>query len=753
MDDFISGLMGRMTIAEKIGQLNMVGPGGDVKTGIAVNTDIEGKIRRGQVGAILNVPSHPNAAAAIYDIQSMAVNESRLGIPLMFWLDIVHGHKTVFPIGMSHSWDMALIEKAAQIQAIEGSADGYHGTFSPMGDVVRDPRWGRVAEILVEDPYLAGEVVAAQVRGYQGDDLGKPGTLMSCVKHFAAYGAAEGGMEYNSVDMSLMKLHEVYLRPYRAGIQAGAGALMAAFNDVNGVPCHANAYLLQDVLRKEWGFKGLTIGDYEGNKELIAHGLGDEKTVAALSLRAGLNMEMIGEVYHRAASAALEDNMISLEEIDQACRLVLEAKYKLGLFSDPYRGLDVKNSAQKMLLPEHRKIARDLAASSCVLLKNDHQVLPLKKSGTIALIGPLADDKLNMQGTWAVSADAENSVAVLAGMGDCGGPDLTILHAKGANITDDPVEAGRINVHGITAPIDKRSSKAMLAEAVKIARKADVIVVVLGEAKEHSGEASSRTDIGLPQSQKTLLAALQKLGKPLVLVLMSGRPLTIEQECAQADAVLQTWFGGTEAGNAIADILFGDVNPSGKLTMSFPRNVGQIPVYYNQRSTGRPTPEDEHVKFKAGYIDSRKSPLFPFGYGLSYTNFSYGPVQADKQTLKGEHDTLKATVTVRNTGACAGEEIVQLYIQDPVASITRPVKDLKAFQKISLQPGEEKSVRFDITAEDLKFYNPDLNYDWEPGEFILHVGPHSAATKTVSVQWEKQPGCAPRINPPGRMPT
>lgn len=754
MNAFISDLMAQMTIDEKIGQLNMVAPGGSVVTGEAVNSNIEEKIRQGLVGSILNVPSPHNSGATetIHQIQTMAIKESRLGIPLMFWLDIIHGHKTIFPVGMANSWDFQLIEKAARVQAIEGSADGYHGTFSPMADIVRDPRWGRVAEILIEDPYLAGLNTAAQVRGYQGENLKKTGTLLSCIKHFAAYGAAEAGREYNTVDMSLMKLHSVYLAGYKAGIKAGAGAVMAAFNDLNGMPCHANKYLLTDVLRGEWGFEGMTVGDYTGVTELRAHGLGDISDVAVMALKSGLDVDMVGEAYTGTLKKSLEDGKIVRGDIDRACRRVLEAKYKLGLFADPYRGLDVKKSSKKIFLPAYRRLARDLAARSCVLLQNENTALPLKKRGTIALIGPLANDQLNMQGTWAVSANSDDSVALLTGMcAQSGG--AKILYAKGCNITDDPVEAERVNVHGVTAPIDARSPEEMIHEALGVAEQADIVVIALGEAKEHSGECSSRTNIGLPSCQKELLDELHKTGKKIVLVLMSGRPLTIEDECKKVDAVLWTGFGGTEAGNGIADVLFNQHNPSGKLAMTWPRNAGQIPIYYARTPTGRPVSTDpksgivrEFEKFKACYLDCLTTPLFAFGHGLSYTDFHYGPVQMNKNSLSGGKDILKASVCLTNVGPYAGEETVQLYIGDPVASITRPVKELKRHQKVVLQPGESRDVIFEITPEDLKFIDPQLRSDWETGEFVIHIGTSSDKTNGASVFWQKsEAGISPAV--------
>lgn len=735
MNNYIRELMSRMTLEEKIGQLNLVTPGSFVNTGAVVSKDVEDKIRKSQVGGIFGIYAVSNIRTA----QNIAVRESRLRIPLLFGLDVIHGHKTVFPIplGLSCTWDMALIEKSARIAATEASADGVNWVFSPMVDIARDPRWGRIAEGAGEDPYLGSLIAQAMVKGYQGNDLSKHDTVMACVKHFALYGAAEGGRDYNTSDMSRIKMHEYYLPPYKAAINAGVGSIMCSFNEVDGIPATGNKWLMTDLLREEWEFEGLAVSDYTGINEMTAHGMGDIKTVSALALKAGTDMDMVGEGFLTTLKQSLKEGSVTLESIEQACRRVLEAKHKLGLFDDPYRYIDENRAVEKILTPENRQAARDMAARSCVLLKNDNQTLPLNKTGTLAVIGPLAADRKNMLGTWSIAGDWKQSVSVLEGIKSVAGSGLNILHARGANITNDPILAQRLNFAGEKVDIDPRSSEEMIAEAVEYAQRADVVLAVVGEAQEMSGEASSRADIGIPQDQRPLLEALAATGKPLVLVIATGRPLTLTWEQEHAAAILVMWFGGTEAGNGVADVLFGDVNPSGKLTATFPCHVGQIPVYYNHKNTGRPhTGGDITEKFKSRYLDIPNEPLYPFGYGLSYTTFQYGPVVLKNTKLK-DSETLKASVMLANTGLYAGEETVQLYISDPVASVTRSIKDLRGFQKVFLHPGETKEVVFNITTEDLKFFNTELQHVWEPGEFIIHIGPHSGETRAASVWWAK----------------
>ena len=732
MNQFVSNLMGKMTLDEKIGQLNLLTPGGGVATGAVVSTDVEKKIKDGNVGGLFGVIG----ADKIRKAQEIAVTQSRLKIPLIFGSDVIHGYKTTFPIplGLSCSWDIPVIEKSARIAATEATADGLNWAFSPMVDIARDPRWGRIAEGAGEDPYLGSQIAAAMVRGYQGNELGKNNTLMACVKHYALYGAAESGRDYNTTDMSLVRMYEEYLPPYKAAVDAGVASVMSSFNDVNGIPATANKFLMTDVLRKQWGFKGFVVTDYTAINEMVAHGIGDDKgngglqAVSALALNAGIDMDMVGEGFLTTLKKSLKEGKVTQKQIDDACRRILEAKYKLGLFTDPYFYADLSRASREILTPETRQAAREIATHSFVLLKNNNQALPLKRSGTIALIGPLANDKRNMLGTWSVSGDWQQSISVMDGIKNVVGNGVNVLYAKGANISDDSLLVARTNVFGTEISVDGRTAEQMINEAVDAANKSDVVVAVVGEAADMTGEASSRSDIGIPQSQKNLLSALFKTGKPVVLVLFNGRPITIPWENANAAAILDVWFGGTEAGNAVADVLFGNYNPSGKLTTSFPRNVGQIPIYYNHKNTGRPFNGETFSKFKSNYLDIPNEPLFPFGYGLSYTTFSYGDLSISKSQISAS-DKLEAKITVTNTGNYDGEETVQLYIQDLVGSVTRPVKELKGFQKIFLKKGESKEVSFMITTNDLKFYNKDLKYVFEPGEFKVYVGSNSRDVK------------------------
>ncbi|MFZ1262022.1 MAG: beta-glucosidase BglX [Chitinophagaceae bacterium] len=732
MHVFVSSLMKKMTLSEKIGQLNLLTPGGDVNTGTVVSRDVEKKIIEGNVGGLFGVTGVDKIKTA----QDIAVNKSRLKIPLLFGSDIIHGYKTIFPIplGLSCSWDMKIIEQTARMAAIEATADGLCWNFSPMVDIARDPRWGRMAEGSGEDPYLGSQVAIAMVNGYQGYDLAKNNTLMACVKHFALYGAAEAGRDYNTTDMSRVRMYNEYLPPYKAAINAGAGSMMSSFNEIDGIPATGNKWLLTDLLRKQWGFKGFVVSDYTSVNEMIAHGMGDLQTVSALSLKAGLDMDMVGEGFLMTLKKSLQEKKVTISEIDQACRRILEAKYKLGLFDDPYRYIDPTRPAKEILTAQNRKEAREIAARSFVLLKNNNQTLPLKKTGVIALIGPLADDQNNMLGTWAVSGDSKLSVSVLNGIKNAAGSQVNILYAKGANISDDTLFAKKVNVFGTRIDIDKRTPADMLNEALEIANKSDVVVAVVGEASEMSGESASRTDITLPESQKKLIRALVSTGKPVVLVMMSGRPLALVEENTLATSILQVWHAGTEAGNAIADVLFGNYNPSGKLSVTFPRNVGQVPIYYSQKNTGRPSVGDS-PKFLSNYLDAPNTPLFPFGYGLSYTSFSYSEIKLNKTSMK-MNESITASVTITNTGKYDGEEVVQLYIRDLVGSITRPVKELKGFQKIKLKAGESKQVSFSIDVNDLKFYNSELKFVSEPGDFILFIGTNSNDVKEKGFKLE-----------------
>lgn len=726
MNVFIKNLMSKMTLDEKIGQLNLV-TGGEATTGSAVSTNVESKIKNGEVGGIFSLTT----PARVRKAQEIAVNHTRLKIPIIFGQDVIHGYKTTFPIplALSCSWDMPLIEKTARIAAIEATADGLNWTFSPMVDISRDPRWGRISEGSGEDTYLGSQIAKAMVKGYQGDDLSKYNTMMACVKHFALYGAAESGRDYNTTDMSLDRMYNEYLPPYKAAIDAGAGSVMTSFNDINGVPATANKWLMTDLLRKQWGFTGFVVTDYTAVNELIDHGLGDLQAVSALSLNAGVEMDMVGEGFLTTLKKSVKEGKVKESQINNACRLILEAKYKLGLFEDPFRYCSEERAKNEILTPEHLKVARETATQSFVLLKNQGQLLPLKQSGTIALIGPLANTGSNMPGTWSVNSDLEKTISLLEGMKANAGPNVKILHSFGANLMSDKVYQGHATMFGRDIPRDNRPEEEIIKEAVETAKKADVVVAALGESSEMSGESSSRTNLDIPDTQKRLLEALLKTGKPVVLVLFTGRPLTLTWENEHVPAILNVWFGGTEAANAISDVLFGKVNPSGKLTTTFPQNVGQIPLYYSHKNTGRPLEQGKWFsKFRSNYLDVSNDPLYPFGYGLSYTTFEYGDIKLNKTSIKAG-ESIRATVTVKNTGTVEGKEVVQLYIRDLVGSSTRPVKELKGFEKISLKPGESKEVSFKITAEDLKFYNSDLKFVAEPGDFKIFIGTNSRDTK------------------------
>lgn len=733
MNTFIKTLMSKMTLDEKLGQLNLPGSG-DIVTGQAKSSDIGKKIRDGKVGGLFNIKS----VAKIREVQRVAVEESRLKIPLIFGMDVIHGYETVFPIplGLSCSWDMNLIQRSAQIAANEASADGICWTFSPMVDISRDPRWGRIAEGSGEDPFLGYHIAQAMVRGYQGN-LSKNNNIMACVKHYALYGAAEAGRDYNTTDMSYQRMFNEYLPPYKGAVDAGVGSVMASFNDVNGIPATANKFLQTDVLRKQWGFKGFVVTDYTGINEMTAHGLGDLKTVSALALKAGIDMDMVGEGFLTTLKQSLKEGKVTQAEIDNACRLVLEAKYKLGLFDNPYKYCDENRAKTEVFSAANRAEARRLAADCFVLLKNQNNVLPLKKSGTIAVVGPLGNDRVNMPGTWSVAARFDQSVSLVDGLKSVAGNNAKIVYAKGSNLDYDSLFEQRATMFGKGMGRDNRSPNEMLQEALNVSKDADVIVAALGESAEMSGESSSRSDINIPQAQKDLLQALLKTGKPVVLVLFTGRPLTIKWENENVPAILNVWFGGSEAGNAIADVLFGDVNPSGKLTTTWPQNVGQIPLYYNHKSTGRPLPEGKWFeKFRSNYLDVSNDPVYPFGYGLSYTSFSYGDVKLSTTNPKGAQ-TVVASVTVTNTGNRAGKEVVQLYVHDVVGANTRPVKELKGFIKMELQPGETKTASFNVTVDALKYYHFDNSYGWEPGEVEIMIGPNSRDVKVAKLNWSK----------------
>ena len=722
---FIDVLMGKMTLEEKLGQLNLPASG-DIITGAGSNNNIGAKIKEGKVGGLFNI----KGVAKIRDVQKIAVEQSRLKIPLIFGMDVIHGYQTVFPIplGMSCSWDMVLVEKSARIAAQEASADGICWTFSPMVDIARDPRWGRMSEGSGEDPYLGSQIAKAMVKGYQGDDLRKNNTIMACVKHFALYGAGEAGRDYNTVDMSRLRMYNEYLPPYKAAFDAGAGSAMSSFNEIDGVPASANKWLMTDLLRQEWGFKGFVVTDYTAISEMINHGIGNLKEVSALALHAGIDMDMVSDGLLTTLKQSLDEGKVTQKEIDQACRRILEAKYKLGLFEDPYRYCDEKRASTEIFTTENRKVAREIAAQTFVLLKNDQHILPLQGKGTIALIGPLANNRENMTGTWSVAADFAKSVSLLDGLKNALGIQSKVLYAKGTNVVSDSLLDARISIFGKPTQWDKRSQKEMIAEAVAVALKSDVVVAAVGESAEMSGEASSRSDINLPENQRELMEALLATGKPVVMVLFTGRPLTISWEKAHIPAILNVWFAGSEAGDAIADVLLGKVNPSGKLSATFPQNVGQIPIYYNHKNTGRPLPEGKWFqKFRSNYLDVSNDPLFPFGFGLSYTTFDYKNLKLSTPVLTND-GKLTVSVEVTNSGNYDGAEVVQLYLRDLVGSITRPVKELKGFQKVFLKKGETRTVEFTVTENDVRFYNSELKWVSELGDFKVFVGTSSAKT-------------------------
>ncbi|MEG2594197.1 MAG: beta-glucosidase BglX [Bacteroides sp.] len=727
MDRFIDALMKKMTLEEKIGQLNLPVTG-DITTGQAKSSDVAKRISQGEVGGLFNL----KGVAKIRDVQKQAVENSRLGIPLLFGMDVIHGYETVFPIplGLSCTWDMKAIEQSARIAAIEASADGISWTFSPMVDVSRDARWGRISEGSGEDPFLGAAIARAMVKGYQGKNMSGKDEIMACVKHFALYGAPEAGRDYNTVDMSRNRMFNEYMLPYQAAVEAGAGSAMAAFNEVDGVPATGNKWLMTDVLRTQWGFDGFVVTDYTGISEMVDHGMGDLQAVAALALNAGIDMDMVSDAFVSTLKKSVKEGKVSVASIDKACRRMLEAKYKLGLFENPYKYCDVKRPAKDIFTPEHRAIARKTASESFVLMKNDNQTLPLQKKGTIAVVGPLGNTRSNMPGTWSVAAVLDNAPSLVEGLKEVTKGKANVVYAKGSNLMSDAAYEERATMFGRSLHRDNRTDKEMLEEALRISADADVIVAALGESSEMSGESSCRTDLTMPDVQRALLEELLKTGKPVVLVLFTGRPLVLTWEKENVPAILNVWFGGSEAALAIGDVLFGDVNPSGKLTTTFPQNVGQVPLFYAHKNTGRPLNKGWFEKFRTNYLDVSNEPLYPFGYGLSYTSFTYSDISLDRSSM-AVNGELTATVTLTNTGNRDGAEVVQLYIRDLVASITRPVKELKGFEKVFLKAGESRKVSFKITPELLKFYNYDLQFVCEPGEFDLMIGGNSQEVKTT----------------------
>ena len=710
MDAFINQLMEKMTVEEKLGQMNLL-PGVSATTGELKDSPLLELVAKGKLGTVLN----QTGVESIRQLQD-AARKSRLGIPVLVGMDVIHGYETIFPIplAMSCSWDLTAIEQAARIAAKEATANGICWTYSPMVDIALDARWGRIAEGNGEDPFLGSRIAEALVKGYQGDY--GPENMMACVKHYALYGGAEAGRDYNTVDMSHVRMYNQYFPPYEAAAKAGAGSVMTSFNIVDYIPATANKWLIDDVLRRQWGWNGFVVTDYGAIGEIIKHGLGDLSQASALALKAGTDMDMCSEGFIQTLEQSLKEGKVTMAEIDQACRRVLEAKYKLGLFENPYRFLDSKRHKTDIYTPEHRQAARNLAAESFVLLKNEGRLLPLKKQGKIALIGPMADNRINMAGTWAPTAANDKYTTLKEAMEKAVKGRATLTYAQGCNFTSDSTLQ---KDGGFYRAPPFRDSEQMRRDAIQIAKEADVIVCAMGESAEMSGECSSRATLEIFDNQKALFEDLLELGKPLVVLNFAGRPTVLTWENSHVPAILQVWFGGSEAGDAICDVLFGDKVPSGKLTVSMPQATGQEPLYYNHLPTGRPVPEGakSFSKFSSNYFDVRNDPLFPFGFGLSYTTFEYSDISLNGRT---------ASVTVTNTGDYDADEIVQLYIHDMVASITRPVRELKGFERIYLKKGESKVVTFEIKDELLKFYNANLDYVLEPGDFEIMIGPDSS---------------------------
>lgn len=731
-DVFVAELLKKMSVDEKVGQLRLISIGPEMPREM-----IRKEIAAGRIGGTFNSISRDENRP----MQDAAMR-SRLQIPMFFAYDVIHGHRTIFPISLAlaSSWDMDAIGLSGRIAAKEASADSIDLTFAPMVDIARDPRWGRTSEGFGEDTYLVSRIARVMVQAYQGASPALPGNIMASVKHFALYGAVEGGRDYNTVDMSPTRMFQDYLPPYHAAIEAGAGSVMVALNSINGVPATSNMWLMQDLLRKEWGFKGVAVSDHGAINELIKHGVAkDSREAAKLAIKAGIDMSMNDKAYGEELPGLLKSGEVPQSDLDNAVREVLGAKYDMGLFADPYLRIgkaeddpaDVKADSRL-----HRAEAREVARKSLVLLKNQNETLPLKKQARIALVGPLAKAPIDIMGSWAAAGQPAQSVTVFDGMRNAIGQQDNLIYARGANITDDQKIVDYLNFLNFDAPEvvnDPRPAQVMIDEAVKAAQQADVVVAVVGESRGMSHESSSRTNLDIPASQRALITALKATGKPLVLVLMNGRPLSIDVQQQQADAVLETWFSGTEGGNAIADVLFGDYNPSGKLPITFPRSVGQIPTYYSHLSIGRPFTPGKPGNYTSQYFDEGNSPLYPFGYGLSYTDFSLSDVSLSAKTLK-PGATLTASVTVKNTGKRAGETVVQLYVQDVTATMSRAVKELKNFEKVMLKPGEQKVVQFTLGENDLKFYNAQLQHVAEPGEFNVQIGLDSQNVQQNSFQ-------------------
>ena len=730
---FIDKLMQKMTIEEKIGQLNLPDYG-QFNTGISGKNDVENLVRNGQCGALFGIRGQEK----IRKIQELAVEHSRLGIPLFFGLDVIHGFETVFPIplAMASSWDMDAIRDAAHIAATECSAEGLNWTFSPMVDICHDARWGRVAEGSGEDPFLGSAIAKAMIEGYQGN-MTKSSNIAACVKHFALYGAAEAGRDYNTVDMSPQRMFNEYLAPYKAAFDAGVFSAMSSFNTINYIPATGNRWLLTDLLRHQWGWEGVVVTDYNAPYEMVSHGMGSQEDVSALALKAGVDLDMADGAYLTHLKKLLDEGRLTERSINQACRRILEMKYDMGLFADPYKYLKVKHPEKTMCTPQNREAARKLAAETFVLLKNEGNVLPLKKEGKIAVVGPLANTSVNMFGNWSISVDREKypAVTVLDGIRNAVGSDAEVFYAKGSNVYYDAAIEKNGTFRGGDLVRDERTPEEMLNEALAVACQCDVIIAAVGETAEMTGESSSRSQLSTPDAQADLLKALKELGKPIVVLYFTGRPVVLNWEQKNIPAILNVWFGGSEAGNAIADVVFGEVCPSGKLTVSFPQNEGQLPYSYASLNTGRSCNGKWFGKYTSSYLDVSNDMLYPFGYGLSYTTFDYTPVSLDKSEMR-QGEVLKASVVVTNTGSRAADEVVQLYIRDVVGSISRPVKELKGFRRIHLEPGESSHVSFDIDEDMLKFYNADLQYVVEPGEFHVMIGCDSEHVTTSSFEYK-----------------
>jgi beta-glucosidase len=697
-----------MTLDEKIGQMSLFTSYWSA-TGPTMRNDYIDLIRQGKTGAVFNAYT----VDLVKELQRVAVDETRLHIPLIFGYDVIHGHRTIFPIPLAEAsmWDTTLVEKAERIAATEATAEGLNWTFAPMVDLARDPRWGRVMEGSGEDTWLGGLIAAARVRGFQGASLTDNNTMLACVKHFAAYGAPQGGRDYHTVDMSARSLYEWYLPVYKAAVDAGVASIMTSFNEIAGVPSTSNKWLLTDLLRKEWNFKGFVVTDYGSINELIQHGVAsDPEEAAAMSLNAGVDMDMQGSAFLNHLSDLVKSGKVSEQKINEAVKRILVAKYKLGLFADPYKYCDKKREAEDIMKPEYLDFAREVAAKSCVLLKNENKTLPIGKNvKTLAVIGPLADSKPDMLGSWSAAGEADKCVTLVDGIRNKTGGTVKILTAKGCNINDN-ITSG-------------------FSQAISAARNADFVVLALGESRDMSGEAASRTNISLPGVQLELAEEIIKTGKPVAVVLFNGRPLAIPELDKITPAILESWIGGTEAGNGIADIIFGDLNPSAKLTMTFPLDVGQIPIFYNFKNTGRPiNPKNPYEKYKSNYLDSPNTPLYPFGYGLSYTTFSYSEIKLEKKSFK-PYEKIIASIDVTNTGQMDGEEIVQLYVHEKVGDVTRPVKELKGFRKVFIRKGATVTVTFNISPGQLSYYHQNMEYKTDPGDFIVFIGTNSVDTK------------------------